>query len=285
MVKKAIQLSLLALVLGLAGGYYYIQYVPEVDPNYDNAPVTGVKVKAIEQLLPLSPLIKNPAGISYNEKTNTFLVSTDDRVFAEISADFSRVLFSTTISNSPLSIGDTEGVSYLGQGKVALTGENGVVIILVRRGAINWIEIERFAIKGFNKSTQLGSAAYDASTQTLYTAQKKGVKKMLYAIDLATRETTVIELTLASNLVQKSNRHWDEFTIAGLTFDKGKLYAISEAFSAMLTIELNGTITEVTGLAGIQESAGVTVKDNQFYFIGDAENYLPEPPIYILNQD
>ena len=285
MAKKAIQLSVLALFIGLGAGYYYLQYVPEVDPNYHNAPVTGVSVKPIEQVLPFTPLIKNPAGISYIPDTNTFLVSTDDRVFAEVSADFKRALFTATVANSPFNIGDTEGVTYLGEGKAALIGENGVVIIFARRGKIHWVELERFVIEGFNNSTQLGSAAYDAKNHILYTAQKKGEAKVLYAIDITNREVKVIDLKLADKFIQKSNRRWDEFYIAGLTFRNAKLYAISEAFSAMLTIETDGTVSAITGLAGIQESAGITFKNNKFYFIGDAENYLPEPPVYVLKND
>ncbi len=285
MTKKAIQLSMLALFIGLGAGYYYLQYVPEVDSNYHNAPVTGVSVKPIEQILPFTPLIKNPAGISYVKETDTFLVSTDDRVFSEVSADFKRVLFTTTLTNSPLSIGDTEGVTYLGKGKAALIGENGVVILVARSGKINWLETERFSIEGFNTNTQLGSAAYDAVNQIIYTAQKKGEAKVLYAIDIANRSVSVTDLKLADKFIEKSNRSWDEFYIAGLTFNKGKLYAISEAFSAMLTIDTDGTVSAITGLAGIQESAGITLKENKFYFIGDAENYLPEPPVYVLKDE
>ncbi len=273
-----IALSVIPLILG--GAYYILQYLPEVDPSPKNGPVAELAVASATDRQPLTTAIRNPAGLAFIGETGTWLVTTDDRVFAELAADFGSVISQVTLAHNPLGAGDTEGVAYLGGGRAVVTGENGVVIAMQRNGD-GWRETGRFAIGGFEAGTQLGSAAYNPLTDTLYTAQKKGAK-LLYAIDLATRTVSVRPMKLAHGLAERPGRKWSEFTIAGLTFHDGRLYAISEAYSSLLAIETDGIVSGVVGLDNINESAGISISDNSFKLIGDAENYLPDPPIYIV---
>ena len=280
---KKIKLKIIiSFVLILISGIYYFEYMPEVDIDFNNAPVSGMKVSKINETKPLTTKIANPAGISYNYDDNTYLVSTDDRIFAEIEADFDQVLSSVIIVNKPHNIGDTEGVAYLGNGKAATVGENGVVILLSKKSSGQWHETQRFVIKGFNTSTQLGSAAYDKSTNTLYSAQKKAANKVLYAINLETHSVKISPLTLGIGLREKPGEDWSNFYIAGLDFNNGQLFGVSEAFSSILTIELNGVVSAITGIKGLNESSGITHNNQGYVLIGDAEGYLPDPPIYLL---
>ncbi|HCH23513.1 MAG TPA: hypothetical protein DE179_04380 [Oceanospirillaceae bacterium] len=274
--------ALSASILVLGGAYYQFEYMPEVDPDFRNAPVTGMSKSKVTGKLPFTTQIANPAGISYNFDDNTYLVSTDDRVFAEVAADFTQVLSSFVINNKPYGTGDTEGVTYLGNGKAAAVGENGVVVLLSKAQPDLWVETSRFEIDGFNQSTQLGSAAYDPSTNTLYTAQKKASNKVLYAINLETQAVVITPLTLGAGIAQKPNGDWSDFYVAGLDFNKGKLHAVSEAFSSVITMDLNGVITAITGIEGLSESAGITHNTKGYVLIGDAEGYLPDPPIYFI---
>ena len=82
---------------------------------------------------------------------------------------------------------------------------------------------------------------------------------------------------------ERSNRKWQELTIAGLQFHQGRLYGISEAFSSLLVVDLDGSVDAVLGLNGINESSGITVRDDVLTLVGDAEGYLPPPPIYLLD--
>lgn len=129
--------------------------------------------------------------------------------------------------------------------------------------------------------TQLGSAAYDPKTNTLFTAQKKGNKK-LYRINLATRETEIFDMYLSPELIVADGRDWHEFTIADLDYSNGMLTANSEAFSSILRFQTDGKVTDVYGVTGINEASGLTFRDNKLVLIGDAENYLPDPPVYLI---
>lgn len=272
----------LAVVTTAAFGFYiYWQYIPEVDSQPSSAPVHLINMTS-GQSKALTTQIKNPAGISYLYDSDTFLISTDNRVVAEITSDFATVLSSMTVSTMPQKIGDTEGVTYLGNGEAAVIGENGVVVIL-KRAEGNWIEMDRFPISVFKAGTQLGSAAFDPGTRTLFSAQKKG-GKVLYKIDIDSRHAEVIPMKLDTKFQEKKNRTWKEFYVAGLQFYEGKLYGVSESFSSVLTITTSGFVENITGVANINESSGITVRDGVFILVGDAENYLPIPPIYIIDK-
>lgn len=270
------------IAIGVAvAGFIIWDYLPEVDSDPSNAPVEIISMVSASAV-PFTPVVANPAGIAFMPDSGTYLVSTDDRVIAEVQADFSTVLSSITLANNPHSIGDTEGVTYLGNGKAAAVGENGVIVLLERNGAV-WEETERFPITGFKNGTQLGSAAYDPATDTIYSAQKKG-DKILYKIDLNSRTAAAAPMRLGSAIKERSDRSWQEFTIAGMHFHNGRLYAISEAFSSLLVVSADGIVEDVIGLRGINESSGITLRNGVLTLIGDAESYMPDPPIYFIDK-
>lgn len=262
-------------------GYLILERIPEVDSDPANAPIEKMAMTVVTQL-PLTTAVSNPAGIVFLPDTNTYLVSTDDRAVIELSADFAEVISSVTLPNAPLAIGDTEGVTYLGDGHAAILGENGVVVLMKRDGA-GWKETDRYPIRGFKIGTQTGSATFNPGTRTIYTAQKKG-EKVLYKIDAKSRTVTATPMKLGSSVKERSARAWQEFTISGIQFYKGRIYAISEAYSSLLVVNLEGIVEEVIGLTGGNESSGVTVRDGVLVLIGDAESYLPDPPIYLVHK-
>jgi uncharacterized protein YjiK len=271
-----------AISVGGFGGYTIYDRIPEVDPVPTNGPLSALPMLDGSST-PFGAAVRNPAGITWMADSETYLVSTDDRVIAEVSADFGTVISQMTLPSAPLGTGDTEGVAYLGNNRAAAIGERGVVIIL-DRSATGWKESERFAIKGMVAGTQLGSGAYDPQTNTLFTAQKSGEKR-LYRINLDTQDTDVIDMTLASDLAVAAGRDWSEFTIAGLGFVDGQLLANSEAFSSVLTIQPSGEVSAVHGISNINEAAGLTIRDDQIVLVGGAESYLPIPPIYFVARD
>lgn len=274
-------LTALGLIsLSAVGAFIIYDRIPEVDPVPANGPIAALQMKEGSSTV-FGAAIRNPAGITWLADSGTYLVSTDDRVLAEVSADYGTAFSQMTLPASPFGTGDTEGVAYLGDDRAAVIGERGVVILIQRSGTV-WEETDRFTIKRLIAGTQLGSAAFDPSTNTLFTAQKKG-NKILYRINLETRETEVIEMTLSPELKVKENRKWSEFTIAGLGFVDGFLLANSEAFSSVLTIQTSGEVTNIHGINNINEAAGITVRGDRVVLIGDAESYLPTPPIYQID--
>lgn len=116
---------------GIIGAIIADDYIPKEDPNPENGPLLSVQMLEGRSTF-FGAAILNPAGITWMPDSGTYLISTDDRLLAEISGDYSTVLSQMTLPNSPLGIGDTEGVAYLGHNRAAVIGECGVVIIIQR---------------------------------------------------------------------------------------------------------------------------------------------------------
>lgn len=268
------------LAIGL-GAFWALEQIPEVDPDPANSPIANMPM-VNGSSVPLTQAVANPAGIVFLPDSETYLVSTDGREFIELSADFGTVISAMKLPSNPYAIGDTEGVTYLGNDQAAVVGEAGVVVLMTRNDK-GWVETERFPISGFKTGKQLGSASYDPATRTLYTAQKKG-EKVLYKINLNDRSVDIVSMVLVASVKERSKRKWQELTIAGLQFHDGRLYGISEAFSSLLVINTDGSVEAVKGLIGINESSGITVRNDILTLIGDAEGYLPPPPVYLLDQ-
>ena len=278
---KSLALAGITAVAVSYGVYWVWDHIPEVDPDPANSPIENMAM-VNGKSVPLTQAVIEPAGIVFLPDSGTFLVSTDRREFIELSADFTNIISVMTLPASPYAIGDTEGITYLGNGKAAVIGENGAVLLMTRKGK-SWEETERFPILGFKAGTQLGSAAYDPATNTLFTAQKKG-EKVLYKISMNDHAVSIVPMVLGSGVQERKNRKWQELTIAGMQFHQGRLYAISEPFSSLLLIKPNGSVEAIKGLTGINESAGITVRDGVLTLIGDAEGYLPPPPVYLLDK-
>lgn len=165
-----------------------------------------------------------------------------------------------------------------------ILAENGTLVFMEDQGDNNWVEQNRTS---FTPSGMLGSAAYDAQNQHIYTANKKG-EKVIYKLD---RQGNLIEqfpLDLAEQIT--ANRAFDltnDYTIAGMTYRDGQLYLFSEAYSTIFKLDVaSKDVTELFGVQDMLESSGITAKDdNTFYVIGDSEFYLPRPPIYLVRLD
>ena len=133
-------------------------------------------------------------------------------------------------------------------------------------------------------SCTLGSAAYDADSQHINTANKTG-EKLIYKLDRQGNLNERFPLHLAEQIT--ANRAFDltnDYTIAGMTYRDGQLYLFSEAYSTIFKLDIaNKEVTDVFGVQNMLESSGITAKDGHtFYVIGDAEFYLPRPSIYLV---
>ena len=145
-IKKNALLTVALVGVSLTA-FLILDRIPEVDPDPANAPIEHMAMVGAMQR-PLTEAVINPAGIVFLPDSKTYLVSTDDQNFIELSEDFSFVISSTSIPNRPHAIGDTEGVTYLRNDRAAVVGENGVVILMTRNKE-GWEEQERFPIPGF----------------------------------------------------------------------------------------------------------------------------------------
>jgi uncharacterized protein YjiK len=273
---KFVATSLLIALLMVAGGLYYLFLMPEVDSVAQNAPLDS-KIVSIEQQIELESQITAPSGIAYDYDHQQFLVITDNSEFFVLKEDLSEVRFKSTLQDRL----EKEGITYIGDNQAVLLSEDGTVLFMQESEEHKWVESRRQA-KHFAPSGPLGSAAYDRVNQHIYTANKRG-EKVIYQLDREGKLIDSFPLRLSDQLTaQQAYDLTTDYTVAGMTYSDGYLYLLSEAYSTIF--KLNVETREVDELFGVNEmleSAGITAKDQHtFYVIGDAEAYLPKPPIY-----
>ena len=270
--KIAAFVALLIVVVAI----YYFFFKPEVDSVAQNGPLNA-QIVTIEQKIELLSEINAPSGLAYDDEHERFLLITDDFHFFVLNAGLNEVLFESRFQDGL----EKEGITYLGDHQAVILAEDGTLVFMADRGNNNWVEQNR---SSFTPSGTLGSAAYDAQNQHIYTANKTG-EKFIYTLD---RQGNLIEqfpLRLAEHIT--ANRAYNltnDYTIAGMTYHNGQLYLFSEAYSTIFKLDIaSKEVTEVFGVQNMLESSGITAKDEHtFYIIGDAELYLPRPSIYVV---
>ncbi len=88
--------SVALLGIGAVGAFVIYDRIPEVDPIPTNGPMAALQLKE-GRSIPFGAAVPNPAGITWMADSATYLISTDDRVVAEVSADFGTVLSQITL--------------------------------------------------------------------------------------------------------------------------------------------------------------------------------------------
>jgi len=284
--------TLVVLICALLAGSYFVYamyFQHEVDSVAQNGPLESQIINQDRQL-PLLAEIQYAAGITYDKDNDRFFISTDQphtlRTIPEayvytLNNNLDQIEFALKLETD----GDLEGITYIGDNTVVAVSETGTLIYLQANIDITLVEQKRVAIFNDSQAHKLGSLAYDAQNQHLYTAEKEG-SKTIYKLD---RDGTLLDsFALQVGDTIASNRAYSietDYTIAGMTYADGTLCIHSEAYSTIFKLDVaTQQLTEVLGVDKLPEVAGITVKGNQFYFVGDFENYLPTPQIHVASR-
>jgi hypothetical protein len=257
----------------------------ELDDASLNGPIDSEVVQAVER----KPMFEGvlAAGIAWDFDQDRFFISTDQphslmsnqmATFYVVNAALDRILYQQDF----LVDGDLEGIAYIGDSEVAIMSETGTLYFLREEGS-TWVgsgDISIFVGQGRHK---LSSLAYDADNDVLYSAEKEGAK-IIYKIS---RTGTLLEsFELSVSATVSASRPFDlatDYTIAGMTYEDGYLYILSEAYSTIFQYSLEQReAIRVFGVTGIHESAGITLRQGVAYLAGDEESYLPPPQFYVV---
>jgi uncharacterized protein YjiK len=287
---KIIVIIAVFVILLTGGGLIYLLFFQqEVDSVALNGPLE-VKIISLNMQLPLQEQIQLAAGIAYDNDNGRFFISTDEPHTLFTKHEAYIYVLNTNLNKIETTIklipdGDLEGITYIGENTIAVASELGTLLYLHDEGGNKFVEQKRVSIFSDGQDHKLGSLAYDTSNQHLYTAEKEG-KKTIYKLN---REGTLLdsfEPQLADHIISKRAYSLDtDYTIAGMTYADGYLYIFSEAYSTIFKFRITTQkVEEVIGVDQLPEAAGITVKDNQFYFVGDFEDYLPAPQIHIASK-
>ncbi len=276
--KRYIFLGIVVISLGL----FYTLTKKELDDRAVNGPFISEIIQKTNETKQLTDILA--AGISWDYDNDRFFVSTDQphelfsngiASFYIFNKSFEKVLYSMDLKTD----GDLEGITYIGNNELAIISEIGTLYFLKEKNK-QWELTKTISLPKGDTQYKLASLAYDSKNKYLYTAQKEG-KKIMYKMDRDGKILDSFTLKVQNNTDNEKLSIDDDYTISGMTFNKGHLYVFSEAYSTIFKYNPNTKhVDNIYGVSNIHESSGITIKKGNMYLVGDFESYLPKPSFY-----
>jgi disulfide bond formation protein DsbB len=121
------------------------------------------------------------------------------------------------------------------------------------------------------------SVAFDPATSSVYTVSVPNARNRKLVVsrfdrkDLTLSEEFVPQLAAGGTLaLSGTGRSLDEYFVTGATVLDGRLYALSTAYSTLLTIDLaKKAVTAAYVLQGLNRPVGIAFRKDQLYVLGD----------------
>jgi len=200
-------------------------------------------------------------------------------------------------------LGRFAGAAFLDSQTVMAVGENKSYVVLRENDQADASKNFRFFLESFDTFDELSrsrlgtvrarmmytmSAAFDPATNSLYTVSVPNTRvKRLVVSRFDRRDLTLSEefapaLSPGSGLrFAGEKRSLDELYVTGATIADGRMYAISAAYSTLLTIELaTHAVVAAHAIPGLERPVGVAVKGGNLWVVGeDGMTAVVERPV------
>lgn len=241
------------------------------------------------------PLRGTPTDLAYDALTDRFLLTTQNGVYI-VDGSLTRVLRYTIVDPGfAVDLGQLAGGAFLDGKTVMALGENKSYVILRENDGANEADNFRFFLESFDKFDQVSrsrlstmrarmmyvmSLAFDPPTNSLYTVTVPNSKvRRLVVSRFDMRDLTLSEeFTPALGPGLKfsgEKRSLDELYVTGVAVADGRMYAISAAYSTLLTIDLAAhSVVAAHAVPDIARPAGIAIKGGDFYIVGEGGEVL-----------
>jgi disulfide bond formation protein DsbB len=266
-------------------------------------PLTGIPVlPAREQRAQVLPLRGTLTDLAYESATNRFLVTTQSGIYITDGSLGLVAKYTVVDPGFSIDLGRFAGAAFLERKTVMAVGENKSYVVLRESDQADADKNFRFFVESPDRfeevsRSRLGtvrarmmytmSLAFDPVTNSVYTITVPNAKvKRLVVSRFDRRDLTLSEefmpvLASGSGLtLSGEKRSLDEYYVTGATIDDGRLYAISAAFSTLLTIDLAAhAVVAAHAIPGLDRPVGLAIKGNDFYIAGEggALAIVPRP--------
>ena len=242
-----------------------------------------------------------PTGLAYDASTDRFLLTTEHGVYL-VDGGLQQALRHTVVD--PLfsvDLGRFADAAFLEGGRFLAVTENKSYVVLeegrsgdARRNYRYFLESptdfdevtrSRFAtMRG--KMMYVMAAAVDPATHAIYTVTVPNAKSKRWVIsrfdpaDMLLSEEFVPTIDPALAAPKDGTNPLEGFYVTAATIADGRMYALSAAHSALLTIDL-GTHAVVAAhtIAGLSQPAGIALKNGRFHVVsGDGRREASREP-------
>jgi disulfide bond formation protein DsbB len=253
------------------------------------ANLPGLPVK--ERRLLSSQLRGRITDLAYDAATDRFLLTTECGVTL-VDGSLDRVIRSTVVDPGfSIDLGRFAGAAFLDSHTVMAVGENKSYVILQETEHPDVKKNFRYFLESFDRFQELSrsrlgtvrarmmyilSLAFDPASRSLYTVTvpNSKVRRMVVSRfdrdDMTLSEEFVPRLAADSGMkLSGQKRSLDEYYVTGTVASGGNLYAISAAYSTLLTIDLaKHIVTGAQTIPGLVNPAGIAIKGGNVFIIG-----------------
>jgi disulfide bond formation protein DsbB len=231
-----------------------------------------------------------PTDLAYDAASDRFLVTTEHGVHMTDGA-LSRVTRYTVVDPGfSVDLGRFAGGAFLDSHTVIAVGENKSFVVLKESDKADPDANFRYFLESFDQFTEARrsrfgtvrarmmyamSAAYDARTKSFFTvtvpnAKVKGFVVSRFGADYVLSEEFTPALAAESGLKLGAKRKIDELYVTGAACADGRLYALSAAYSTLLTIDVpSRAIVAAHAIPGLSRPVGLAVKGDELYIVGE----------------
>jgi disulfide bond formation protein DsbB len=235
------------------------------------------------------PLKGTPTDLAYDAASKQFLVTTQQGIYLadETLAGLNR--YTVIDAGYSVDLGQFGGAAFVDRGRVMAVGENKSYVVLEPSDKADADANFRYFLESFDKFDEVTrsrfgtvrarmmyvlSAAYDPDTRSVYTLTVPNNKVKRLVVSRFGPDMTLSEEyapTLGSGLALAGKRTLDEFYVTGAAVAGGRLYAISAAFSTLLTIDLaRHEVVAAHAVPGLVNPTGLAVRGDEIYIVGEA---------------
>jgi disulfide bond formation protein DsbB len=257
-------------------------------------PLAHLPVLAVRERRQLAlPLRGTATDLAYDAQTDRFLLTTQNGVYI-VDGALARVLRYTIVDPGySIDLGRFAGAAFLDSGTVMALGENKSFVILRENDQADANRNFRYFLESFDRfdedrRSRLGtvrarmmytmSLAFDPAGKSLYTVTvpnamtKRLVVSRFDRGDLTLSEEFSPALAADSNLkLSGEKRSLNDFYVTGATVADGRLYAVSAAYSTLLTIDLAAhSLIAAHAIPGLERPCGLAIKGDDFFIVGES---------------
>jgi disulfide bond formation protein DsbB len=261
---------------------------PHRSPIQALRPVGDVPMLDVKEQRQLAlPLKGTITDLAYDQPSDRFLLTTQHGVYIFDGGLQRLVRYTVVDPGYSVDLGDFAGAAFLDSRTVIAVGENKSYVVLREDDQADADRNFRYFLESSDKFSEVRrgrfstvrarmmyvmSAAFDqaARPQSLYTvtvpnSKSKGmVVSRFQAGDLTLSEEFAV--TSATDEAFNAGRSFEEFYVTGAAIENGRMYALSAAYSTLLTIDLaSHAVVAVHGIRGLDRPTGIAIKGDLFY--------------------
>jgi disulfide bond formation protein DsbB len=238
------------------------------------------------------PVAGTPTDLAYDAASKQFLLTTQQGVYLAGESLASMTRYTVIDVGFSVDLAQFGAAAFLEKGRVMAVGENKSYVVLEPTDKANADANFRYFLESFDKFDEVSrgrfgtvrarmmyslAAAYDPAGGSIYTVTvpNNKVKRMIVSRfdrrDMTLSEEFAPSLAPGSGLALAGKRTLDEYYVTGAAIADGRLYAISEAFNTLLTIDLaSHAVVGAYAIPALSKPTGIAVKGEELYIVGES---------------